>query len=78
MGELQNDENPNRAHSMLVSVISVNSSLHYILNNEQGEWFDSHLKERVQLWDPIETWYKSDNKRDGATWLGVSIRVFAP
>lgn len=78
MGELQNDENPNRAHSMLVSVISENSSLHYILNNEQGEWFDSHLKERVQLWDPIETWYKSDNKRDGATWLGVSIRVFAP
>ena len=54
----------------------MNGSLHYILNNEQGEWFDPHLKERIQLWDPIETWYKSDNKRDGAMWLGVSIRVF--
>ncbi|WP_245649878.1 hypothetical protein [Vibrio nereis] len=61
--------------TLLISVISVNNSLHYVLNNDQREWFDSHHDASPEGWGFIENWHKSANKREGATWLGVSIRV---
>ncbi len=70
------DQNPSTLDStMLISVISVNESLHYIANNAQGQWFDSHFEESVAYWDFIENWSVSKNKREGAIWLGVSIRI---
>ncbi|WP_246210372.1 hypothetical protein [Vibrio aquimaris] len=60
---------------MLISVISVNDSLHYILNDAQGYWFDSHIAEGNAAWGFIENWHSTANKREGASWLGVSIRV---
>ncbi|KGY09863.1 hypothetical protein [Vibrio sinaloensis] len=62
-------------HTMLISVISVNDSLHYILNDAQGCWFNSHLTGSSAMWDFIEKWDSTTNKREGASWLGVSIRV---
>lgn len=63
------------SNTMLMSVISVNDSLHYILNNAQGEWFDSDIEGSHAKWDFIEKWNDTSNKREGAFWLGVSIRV---
>ena len=68
-----NKSTPN--NTMLISVISVNNSLHYILNDAFAHWFDSHLADAVAQWDFIENWNTTTNKRFGATWLGVSIRV---
>ncbi|RZP53777.1 hypothetical protein D8T48_22270 [Vibrio vulnificus] len=61
--------------TMLISVISVNDSLHYILNDAQGNWFDSDIAGTSANWDFIENWHTTTNKREGADWLGVSIRV---
>ncbi|MCK6263954.1 hypothetical protein KP803_11800 [Vibrio sp. ZSDE26] len=61
--------------TMLISVISVNDSLHYILNDAQGYWFDSDIAGTSAEWDFIENWHSTANKREGASWLGVSIRV---
>ncbi|WP_182019297.1 hypothetical protein [Vibrio diabolicus] len=61
--------------TMLISVISVNDSLHYILNDAQGYWFDSDISGSSATWDFIEDWHSTTNKREGASWLGVSIRV---
>ncbi|MFH4735403.1 hypothetical protein [Vibrio diabolicus] len=61
--------------TMLISVISVNDSLHYILNDAQGYWFDSDISGSSATWDFIEDWHSTANKREGASWLGVSIRV---
>lgn len=61
--------------TMLISVISVNGSLHYILNNALGNWFDSDISDSSAAWDFIENWESTVNKRSGASWLGVSIRI---
>ncbi len=61
--------------TMLISVISVNDSLHYILNDAQGNWFDSDIEGTSAAWDFIENWHSTANKREGAFWLGVSIRI---
>lgn len=62
-------------NTLLISVISVNDSLHYILNDAQGNWFDSDIVGTSAKWDFIENWGSTANKREGASWLGVSIRV---
>ncbi|WP_104401639.1 hypothetical protein [Vibrio penaeicida] len=61
--------------SVLISVIE-HSDLHYVANNDRGEWFDSDMDNHLYHWKPIEEW-KSDQeeKREGASWYGVSIRV---
>ncbi|MEZ9232280.1 hypothetical protein AB4259_14480 [Vibrio amylolyticus] len=69
----QNISTPSK--TMLISVISINESLHYIANNALGEWFDSDIEEAEPKWECIEKWHLTRNKREGATWLGVSIRV---
>lgn len=63
------------ANTMLMSVISVNDSLHYVLNNDHGEWFDSDIVGTHAAWDFIEHWDSTTNKREGASWLGVSIQI---
>lgn len=68
------ESTPNK--TMLISVISVDDSLHYILNSAQGEWFDSGVDDVTNSnWDFIENWHSSSDKREGASWLGVSIQI---
>ncbi|GLQ74275.1 hypothetical protein [Vibrio penaeicida] len=67
-----NDSTP--SDSVLISVIAY-PELHYVVNNHQGEWFDSDLEAHLFHWDKIESWDESNNKREGASWLGVSIQV---
>ncbi|WP_082856208.1 hypothetical protein [Vibrio sp. HI00D65] len=62
-------------NTMLISVIRVNGSLHYVLNDDQGNWFDSGITGTSAEWDSIENWHSTANKREGAAWLGISIRV---
>ncbi|MFW7525193.1 hypothetical protein ACODM8_13810 [Vibrio ostreicida] len=59
--------------TMLISVISVNDSLHYILNDAKGNWFDSDIAGTSAEWDFIESWHSTANKREGASWLGRGI-----
>ncbi|MEI8598958.1 hypothetical protein P4S64_19230 [Vibrio sp. M60_M31a] len=68
------ESTPNK--TMLISVVSVDDSLHYILNSAQGEWFDSGVDDVTNSkWDFIENWHSSSDKREGASWLGVSIQI---
>lgn len=68
------ESTPNK--TMLISVILVDDSLHYILNSAQGEWFDSGVDAVTNSkWDFIENWHSSSDKREGASWLGVSIQI---
>lgn len=68
------ESTPNK--TMLISVISVDDSLHYILNSAQGEWFDSGVDDVTNSnWDFIENWHSSSDKREGASWLGVSVQI---
>lgn len=68
------ESTPNK--TMLISVISVDDSLHYILNSAQGEWFDSGVDDVTNSkWDFIENWHSSSDKREGASWLGISIQI---
>ena len=62
-------------NTMLISVIRVNGSLHYVLNDAKGNWFDSGITGTRAEWDSIESWHTAANKREGAAWLGISIRV---
>lgn len=62
-------------NTMLISVIRVNGSLHYVLNDAKGNWFDSGITGTRAEWDSIESWQIAANKREGAVWLGISIRV---
>lgn len=48
---------------------------HYLINDAQGNWFDSGIIGTNDEWDFIENWHSTTNKREGASWLGVSIRV---
>jgi hypothetical protein len=61
--------------TLLMSVISANDSLHYVINNSLGEWLDTDIENGNTNWDFIEKWNSTNNKRDDATWVGVSIRV---
>lgn len=68
------ESTPNK--TMLISVISVEDSLHYILNSAQGEWFDSGVDGVTNSkWAFIENWHSSNDKREGASWLGVSVQI---
>ncbi|MEE3878081.1 MULTISPECIES: hypothetical protein [Vibrio] len=68
------ESTPNK--TMLISVISVEDSLHYILNSAQGEWFDSGVDGVTNSkWAFIENWQSSNDKREGASWLGISIQI---
>ncbi|MEZ8009699.1 MULTISPECIES: hypothetical protein [Vibrio] len=61
--------------TILISVLSVNGSLHYVINNSSGEWLDTDIENGNTNWDFIEKWNSTSNKREGADWVGVSIRV---
>ena len=61
--------------TVLISVLSANDSLHYVINNSIGEWLDTDIENGNTHWDFIERWRTSNNKRSDATWIGVSIRV---
>ncbi|KXF81939.1 hypothetical protein [Enterovibrio coralii] len=75
---LLNGERSTPEGCYLISVIAVNGSLHYILNTANAEWFDSHLAVDDTSWDFIEKWDGSGTGRDGASWVGISLRVFLP
>ncbi|GAB3527075.1 hypothetical protein GCM10027342_32020 [Photobacterium alginatilyticum] len=45
-----------------------------VLSGTQAK-FDSELDDHYLNWDVIEQWDTSLNKRDKATWLGISIRI---
>ncbi|KJY73703.1 hypothetical protein [Vibrio nigripulchritudo] len=69
-----NSDSSTPDNGVLISVISY-PNLHYVVNNSSGEWFDSDLEEPLFHWDQIERWDSSDNKRENASWLGISVRV---
>ncbi|OLQ80546.1 hypothetical protein BIT28_15850 [Photobacterium proteolyticum] len=70
-----NDQPAMLGGQLLISVIAFPDSLHFVANNDKGEWFDSELNDHQLNWDAIEQWDTSSNKREKATWLGISIRV---
>ncbi len=70
-----NQQSTRLSDSILISVIAYPDTLHYVANNDKGEWFDSGLEEHLFHWDAIENWDTSCNKREKASWLGISIRV---
>ncbi|MDV5170075.1 hypothetical protein [Photobacterium rosenbergii] len=47
---------------------------HYIVNY-RDQWLDTEFEEHPFFWDNIQDWKSSDNKRIGAVWSGVMLRV---
>ena len=62
-------------NSALISVIALPKLLHYVVNNDRGEWFDPQIGVYCESWDPITEWDTDCRKRENANWLGISIRV---